>query len=245
MANKRKKEKALPMGFFTVLALLIVLAVFLILQVTANEPTPSEGIKPDNVPSDVKDTESELKEDPNAEKEPEKEEEKEEKPENETPIDPESGEEGETVTPPLVIDDIPAGFTAYLGLDVPAMSPDEEANPFSDPNAKKQIAHYFDTFDGVDGAQSANLVVVYSGEKLAALWEILQDAWAGTENAAYLTQEDVCIRISAAGLDGSVANLLATEGVACIYRKNRTDATECLILSVKPVRRELYSDEEE
>ena len=243
MNKKRKKEMKLPAGLFTVLALLIVLAVFLILNGGKDDTPSPEGIKPDNVPGDVKDTESEIKEDPNGGNDTQEDQTDEENTGEEEQT-PENGGESETVTPPLVIADVPAGFTAYLGLDVPATQEDEEKNPFSDPYAQKQIAHYFDTFDGIDGAASANLVVVYSGEKLTALWEILQSAWEDTDNDAYLIKEDDCIRIGAAGLDGSVANLLATEGVACIYRKNRTDATECLILSVKPVRRELYSEDE-
>ncbi len=247
MAGKKNKEFRLPFGLFTALSILIIAAVVLVIYLNQDrEVNPSDGIKPDNVVDDIKDADSEIKNDPNAKGEPEQEEESGEElpPENNQEDEPENGEvDGETVKLPLEIETVPEGYTVYLGLDVSEEALESE-NPFADPYVEKQIAAYFASFDGVTGAKDANLVVVYSGEKLSVLWAHIQAAVADTPMETYCFSEGDCIRISAAGFDGQVANVLATEGVACIYRENRTDATECLVLSVKPVRREAYDESE-
>ena len=240
--NKKNKEMRLPFGVFTLFALVIIAAVFLVIHLNGEDEKPSEGIKPDNVVDDVKDAESEIKEDPNAENDGEQE----EKEEEELPSEDKSEDEentDETVTPPLEIGTLLEGYTVYLGLDVSEEAVLESENPFADPYVEKQIAAYFSTFDDVLGAKEANLIVVYGGEKLSTLWTHIQSAVADTGSEQYYSLEERCIRVSAAGLDGQTANILATEGVVCIYRENRTDATECLILSVKPVRREAYEEE--
>ena len=232
-----KKEKKLPYGLFTALAVVIVLACVLVYALTSKEGFDFGKIKADDTPSNVKETEAEFKPDPKIEtgNQNEGDDNTENKGKNE--------DEKNQVTPPLEIPSVPAGYTVYLGFDVLGEVDPDSDNPFADENVEKQLKEFFKTYDGVEGVQNANLIVVYSGEKFSSIWDTIVKVVSGTEYALFFSREGRCIRVKAAGFDSQVANILSTEGIAAIYRENRTDAQECLILTVKPVRRELYSDD--